>query len=563
MSIISSLFRLARSHLLALLFVAVCAGTSLQAQAKDQFVQGLSDFINAVQGTHGDEGPAVVAAIKTMTDALVQWDAAVGRVEAGLASEIGAAPPAAAARMRATLGTAYLDRGRYEAAVTQFDMALARDPSLAEAHALRGLALEALNRPREAADAYRKAWQQDHAKVAQAYRYLRSSRGQTDSAETAGAVKVLLDAMNGPSRDRLAFATLALLDDTSVADPLFAPARYADAFALLRQGKYDDAVARLHDAVAGDPLVSDASLTSPEMTSAIAALKQGANPQTLSGLVDAARRHNGSPEVRRVLGTAYAAASQPDKALEELRAAVRVSPANERARLALADVLMAQGDSAAARVMLSETAQAIPKSGQAHWKLGRLHQSFGDDANAVRSFEAAARLFPIAGAGRLQASIGQRYHSQLDLAAATAAYIQRIVLTPNDAAAHLDLADVYRADDMQDAALVESLVGVLLDPAQARGYATVGQIRAATGRDEEAVVALRKAVALDPAHLEAHYALSRALARLNRADEAREELQIFERLQAKAMAEERQRFQDNQRKIQGTLDAVDPKGPPR
>jgi len=64
-------------------------------------------------------------------------------------------------------------------------------------------------------------------------------------------------------------------------------------------------------------------------------------------------------------------------------------------------------------------------------------------------------------------------------------------------------------------------------------------------------------------HLEAHYALSRALARLNRADEAREELQIFERLQAKAMAEERQRFQDNQRKIQGTLESADPKGPKR
>ena len=86
---------------------------------------------------------------------------------------------------------------------------------------------------------------------------------------------------------------------------------------------------------------------------------------------------------------------------------------------------------------------------------------------------------------------------------------------------------------------------------------------AASNRDEEAIAALRRAVALDPAHLEAHYALSRALARLNKTEEARAELQIFERLQAKAMAEQRQQFQQNLQKIEDTLKAADQKEPAR
>ena len=139
-----------------------------------------------------------------------------------------------------------------------------------------------------------------------------------------------------------------------------------------------------------------------------------------------------------------------------------------------------------------------------------------------------------------------------------AAYARRIALTPNDIGAHLDLADVYRAQDKPDAALAEALVAALIDPASARSFATLGQIHAASGRDDDAVQALRKAVALDPAHLEAHYALSRALSRLNRADEARQELEIFAQLQSKAMADERRRFQDNQLKIEETLKTAEP-----
>ena len=534
--------------------------SSVHAQGKEQFVQGLVDFLTAVEGTHGDEGPAVVAAIQSMADGLAQWDASVARVESGLASEIGGAPPGTAARMRGALATVYLDRGRHGDALAQLDMAASLDPSSADVHALRGLALEHLNRPRDAADAYRRAWQADRSSPAHAYRFLRASSASSDTADADAALQVLLAAVTEtrPSTMPLTFATSSLLDDASVPNPEFALGRYAGAFALIQQGKYGEAVSRLRAQAATDGLVADRALASAEITQAIATLKRDGRTQSIDALAQAVRRYPTSSEAHRILGLAYATASQNETSLEALRTAVRLDSGNERARLALADVLATSKDTAGARVLLSETTQVIPESGQAHWKLGRVHLQFGDEANAVRAYESAARLAPFAGAGLLQASIGRLDNNRLDLDGAAAAYSKRIAFNPNDSNAHLDLADIYRAQDKLDSALAESLVAALLDPANARSFATIGQIHAASGRDEDAVQALRKAVAVDPAHLEAHYALSRALSRLNRVDEAREELQIFAQLQSKAMADERRRFQDNQLKIEETLKAVDP-----
>src|SRR5688572_20509178 len=132
-----------------------------RAQGREAFTRALVDFANAVTGTYGDEGAAMLAALDAMDVALAQWDAAIARVEAGLASEIGTASPPIAARMRAALGTVYLDQGRAEPALTQFAAAATLDPQFAEVHRLRGLVLDALNRTAEARAAYRLAWQRD------------------------------------------------------------------------------------------------------------------------------------------------------------------------------------------------------------------------------------------------------------------------------------------------------------------------------------------------------------------------------------------------------------------
>jgi tetratricopeptide (TPR) repeat protein len=249
---------------------------------------------------------------------------------------------------------------------------------------------------------------------------------------------------------------------------------------------------------------------------------------------------------------AYAAATQHDQSLTHLRDASRLNPRDERSRIAIADVLVAAGKPDAAQESLRETIRDLPGSAEAYWQLGRVEQALGDAA-AVKAFERAATLPVVAGLARLHAIVGQAYHAQFDVAAASDAYLHRVRIAPNDRDAHFDLGEVYRAQDKLAEAEVEYLVAALIDPGSAKTFGMLGQVEAAAGRDEDAVVMLRRAVALDPGLLDARYGLSRALLRLGRTEEAQQELRAFEQAQARAMEEQRRQFRDNQQKIDDAL----------
>ncbi len=459
--------------------------SSVRAQAKDAFLQGVADFVNAANGLSGDEGPAVTAAIDAMARGIAQWDAAVSNVEAGLASQIGGAPPQVAARMRATLGAVYLERGRLAEALEQFDAAVRLDPEVRDVHSLRGLLYQRMNRPSDAQSAFRSAMGQEAGDVTTVYLVLRAASKNADADERNAAMKTLSDAVeNTTPESRAQFTILDLLEGASVSAPVFVPAVYHEAATLLTQAKYQEAVASLQKI------------------------------RTSSSLM-----------------------------------AVR----DERARLATADARMSAGDPLGARTALEDVLRAFPNSGLAHWKLGRLQLAFGDEAAAVRAFQAAVGLPSLGGTAHLYAAIGRIRHNQLDLDSAAAAYARRVELTPNDASAHTDLGDVYRAQDRLDEALAEYLIGSLVDPTSVKALVAAAQIHGAAGRDEAAVKVLRRAVALEPSHLEARYALSRGLLRLGLTDEARRELGVFEQLQKKAMQDERRRFEENQIRIDETL----------
>lgn len=519
------------------------------AQAKDAFVEGLTQLINAVDGTFGDEGPALQSAVDAMARGLAAWDARVAGVESGFRADVAAAPPAGAAVMRGALGTVYLERGRADDALAQFTAAAELDRSLSQAHVLRGLAFERANRAEEAAAAYRAAWQASPTDGASAYLVLRSSPSTPAALEALRAA--VIRRFDSPSSFG-GFPVADLLDEASVAAPMFAPSAYNAGFALIRQGKYDEALASLKAAVAADPLVTDRGLQLEEATRGIAAFREKNMRLAIVALDAALGRSPESAEVYRILGVAFAANKQYDRSLSHLQEATRLNPRDDRARIAMADVLVASGKPDAALEVLRQTVRDLPESAEAHWQLGRIEQARGD-SDAVKSFERAATKPVAAGAARLYAIIGQAYHAQFELEGAVNAYRQRARIAPNDRDAHVDLAEVYRAQDKLDEARVEYLAAALIDPASAKTFGLIGQVDAAAGRDEDAVVMLRRAVTLDAGLLEARYALSRALLRLGRTGEAQQELRAFEAAQAKAMDEQRRQFLDNQQKIDDVL----------
>jgi tetratricopeptide (TPR) repeat protein len=480
----------------------LCVPAPSAAQAKDAFVRALIDLSQAVAGTTGQEGPAVRSSLDAMATGLAQWDAAVARVEAGFTGAITGAGPAEAARMRATLAATFLERGRVTAATAHLDRAAALDPSFMAGHLLRGLGHARQGHAGDAASAYAAARTLDPAAPAVAYLYLAATRGNAARPERRAALDALVQAVSGghPATD-FTVLQLDLLDDASVEAPLFVPAAYVDGFRLLADAKYPEGLASLRAAAAADPLVTGAA-----------------------------------------------------------RAGAALTPADERARIATADRLVAAGDRDAARASLLDTVRRFPASGLAHWRLGRLSEEGGSQPAALRAYEAAARAAPLAGASVVYAAIGRLHHTSLDLEAAARAYERRAALTPRSARAHLDLGSIYQAQDRLDDALAEYLAAALVDPASAAAFAAAGQLRADQGHDESAIVLLQAAVRLDPNHGTARYALGRALLRAGRSDEARQELAAFERIQKAEMDAQRRQFEENSRAIESALEGGAGKG---
>jgi len=465
----------------------LCLPASSVAQPKDEFVRALIDLSQAFNGEARQDGSAVRASLDAMAKGLAQWDAAVARVEAGFKGAITSAAPAEAARMRATLGAAYVDRGRLSEALIHLDRAATLDPSFVPAQFLRGLAHARLNHADAAAAAFAVVRRQDPASPAIAYLYLRAARGLAAAPDRAASLDVLLKAASaGPAQAvDLAGPPLDLLDDASVDAPLFAPAAYVAGFRLLAEAKYPEALA-------------------------------------------------------------------------SLRAAAAVDTADERGRIAKADALVEARQFEPAHALLTDTVRRYPSSGQAYWRLGRLNEDGADLPAALKAYEAAARLAPVAGASVVYAAIGRLQHSALHLAAAATAYERRVTLAPRSAQAHLDLATVYQAQDRLEAALVEDLAAALIDPTSANAFASAGQLRADQGDDAGAIALLRVAVRLDANHGAARYALGRALLRAGRADESREQLAAFERIQKAEMDAQRQRFEENARALERAV-LKDPK----
>ena len=524
------------------------------AQARDAFVEGLVAFSQAAAGTFGTEGSALKDALDRMNDGLARWDAAVSRVEAGFAGAIKSAAPREAAQMRATLGATYLERGRVADALPHLDAAASLDA--ASVQILRGLGHARAGQQAAAAAAFQRALVLEPASASAAMFFIGATRGAGPSKERELAMVALLDSVSGlvagTGAPAIAVLPLDLLDDASVDEPFYPISAYARGLALLREGKHGDALASFRAAVDADPLVTDAALSSSEARAAADALR-GQDARRAVQLFLSVPGREASSEIQRLLGVAYWTLEDHARGAEHLRAAQRLNPRNERARLALADVLVAARDPGAARDVLLQTIAAFPLSGPAHWRLGRLSEDQGDQVRALQAYEAASRLTPFAGASLVYAAIGRMQHNKLDLDAAAMAYQRRVSLTPLARDAHLDLATVYRSQDRLDDALAEFLVAALLDPKSARAFAALGQLHAEMGDDGEALAMLQRAIALDDTLLEARYAVSRVLLRLGRTDDARAEMLTFERLQREAMEAERRRFEDNARAIEETL----------
>jgi tetratricopeptide (TPR) repeat protein len=527
-----------------LMLWAVPAVKSQVADPKTDFVQSLARFSLGLEGAYGDEGSTIRSSLASMDQELERWDAGIRTYETAMASEVRGVEPQVAARLHAALGGIYLDRSRVADALREFVTATELDPGRAEVFALQGLACShpLVNDPAAATQAFRKASALDPRDPVNAYilaRHLMKVGDLTDAKQALHLFEQresLRSAEHGGAAVSSPFIRLGLAREQAEVEPFFPPARYAEGFALLQRGDYARAIVQFREAAARDPLNLDPVETKEAMRQAATAFRGGLVQLAVQHLEATIKVAPARAEPHRILGRVYLANQQYDNSINELRTAVRLGPDDERARLVLADALVNSRRYPEAEQALRETIEAVPASGQARYSLGQLYRRQGLYPQALAEFGKAVTFGPLLGLNGLYRIMGALNVDQQNFDAAIEAYTMRVDVHPNDAAAHHDLGRTYARLGRHDEARAEFEMVLLLSPSHVDAYAALAQVRFEDGQYAEAAETARRAVTLDPANQQARYALATSLMRLGKTDEGKQELEVFQRLQAEAAA---------------------------
>jgi tetratricopeptide (TPR) repeat protein len=509
--------------LAAALIVLTPSAASAQRQP---FVEHLITFRSLLFGPYGDEGPRASEEIERLSAALSAWD-----------------------RSARAEGDA-LSRGRYVDALSEVDAALKINPQGRALHTLRGRLLDTLGRETEAAAAYQRAWDLDRTDPVNAYLAF-SALPPAQSPDTSESIPPTIVALLDALAVRTAVARsgskpileLSLIPDDASTSPLFAPVAYAGGFEAIAAGNYAEALARFRATAARDPLIIDPVSRSEPMSIGISMLRAGRMQEAIAPLESAAAKHPDSSEVHRILGTTYGAVGNDAKAIEHLQLTVRLAPADERGRLALARALGDAGRLDEAAQSIRETISVLPGSAEARWALADVLEKAGRGIEAARELDAAAALPLLAGRTALNWRAAEIYDLHQNFDRVTALLRQRVRLTPNNPAVHRQLGLVQSRLGRTDEAFAELAMADLLGGADAESLTALGQLHLGAGRLEDAEAVLRRAVAMEPDRQDARYALGRTLLQQGRAGEAREQLDAFQRLRDRAMDDQRRTFE--------------------
>jgi tetratricopeptide (TPR) repeat protein len=101
-----------------------------------------------------------------------------------------------------------------------------------------------------------------------------------------------------------------------------------------------------------------------------------------------------SAELRNLLGKAYAHSGEPEKALAELRSAIRLQPDNEGFHFDLGQFLLRRGDFETATAAMEDARQKFPHSAQIELALGVAYYCSVRYDDAVRAFLRTIQLAP-------------------------------------------------------------------------------------------------------------------------------------------------------------------------
>ncbi len=399
-----------------------------------------------------------------------------------------------------------------------------------------------------------------------------SAKDALGPAQRAVALSTSAEAFGTLARVRVRLNDLAgakeAVGKAFAAQPDSATARLAQGEVHLAEGRAGEAVAAFRGAIERDPKLVEARVdlaaalgTSGQAEEALAEAQRAAREDPTSGeaaalegllmltghVGDAASwtraaeraqegrfRNPHSAVVQYLLGRVFAARPFPDRAATHYEKAVAIDPQLLPARLALAELRLAQADVATvfslaqaivaeapwsgeaqlllgrellrqrkvsqAQAALEKAAGLLPKNAEAHALLATAAFFSGDADQAVAEYAKALALRPDERAWRADYGLFLGRSGDYETAAAE---LQKVVSSPGykEAAGWVNLGWVYRNSKPPkvDASIRAYQRALLIDPKQAQAALGLGWAFFNASRYQESIASYTQAVALDPA----------------------------------------------------------------
>lgn len=534
---------------LAVLTLALLVLPSTASAQRDAFFSAVVTLHRSLAGLYGDEGPRLTTQLAAMSTALDRWDSDIRDAEREMHARLSSANDIQTRlQIHAVLASLYLERGRLSDALREFDEDISIDPRRAAFHRFKGLVLQAMSRPADGAEAFRAAWLLDPADPQNAYRLIAHRSAETTRQDVDRALETLASLERGLIRRERPGAAAAFTDVRGIIDDAggamaFVPAAYAGGFSLILQGELERGLDAFRAAVTNDPLVADPVARSEPMVRGITALRGGMVAAAIDDLAAAVAAAGDSSEAHRILATAYLVNGDIARSVEHLRDAVRLNPRDERSQLALARTLEETGRSADAEDVLRKAIVENPSGWALRWRLSTMPEKLqrADDADPDL-LAMADRFVLLVGKGELYRALARLAQLHLDYEQALGLLQRGVSTTPNNAAAHTALGRAYVDNGRDTEAYAELVIALLLEPNDVETLTELGRLHLTSnseGRVASAVEALERAVTIDPTNRLALRSLADGLIRAGKTTEGTQRLQESERLQAKAIEDDR------------------------
>lgn len=304
-----------------------------------------------------------------------------------------------------------------------------------------------------------------------------------------------------------------------------APSEFVQARQMLLQGKFDDALALLHQLESQQPPPKGLA---HELGAAY--YKKGDFMSAISAFKTALAENSSDREAEQLLGLSYYLAGKPAQAIPELeKVQTWYASANVDAAYILGICYIQTKDYPSARKAFAKMFDVPGDSAASYLFTARmlLRQDFGPVAEeyAKKAIELDPKL-PLA-----HLLLGELYLYQSQIDPAISELRKELDVNPGYAAAYYKLADAYsRVQKFDDA---ERLLqrSVWLDPTATGPYILLGKVLEKKGETELAVRALQRALAMDPNNPIPHHLLGEAYRSLGKSEDAARELKIAGQLE--------------------------------